>query len=101
MTDRLVNTISSRLSLRDPQRKSLEILARVTELVNPSKDTDLPSALKLLQSEFPQLKDFDRDFVSLCFALATGVGKTRLMGAFITYLHLAYKVNHFFRNNFV
>jgi len=96
MTDRLVNTISSRLSLRDPQRKSLEILARVTELVNPSKDTDLPSALKLLQSEFPQLKDFDRDFVSLCFALATGVGKTRLMGAFITYLHLAYKVNHFF-----
>lgn len=96
MTDRLVNTISGRLSLRDPQRKSLEILARVTELVSPSKDTDPSSALKLLQSEFPQLKDFDRDFVSLCFALATGVGKTRLMGAFITYLHLAYKVNHFF-----
>ena len=96
MSDRLVNTISGRLSLRDPQRKSLEILARVAELVNPSKETNPSSALRMLQSEFPQLKDFDRDFVSLCFALATGVGKTRLMGAFITYLHLAYKVNHFF-----
>ena len=31
--------------------------------------------------------DFERDFPSLCFALATGVGKTRLMGAFIAYLH--------------
>jgi len=28
---------------------------------------------------------FERDFPSLCFALAIGVGKTRLMGAFIAY----------------
>lgn len=32
--------------------------------------------------------DFEREFPSVCFALATGVGKTRLMGAFVTYLHL-------------
>jgi len=96
MTDRLVNTISGRLSLREPQRKSLELLARVTELVKPAKDTDPVQAIKILQSEFPNLKNFDRDFVSLCFALATGVGKTRLMGAFISYLHLEHKVNHFF-----
>jgi type III restriction enzyme len=96
MTDRLVNTISGRLSLREPQRISLEKLARITELVPPSKETDPQAALKLLQSEFPQILDFERDFVSLCFALATGVGKTRLMGAFISYLHLEHKINHFF-----
>lgn len=47
-------------------------------------------------SRFPSLADFERDFPSLCFALATGVGKTRLMGAFITYLHAAYGYRHFF-----
>lgn len=96
MTERVVNTIAGRLSLREPQRKSLEILSRITELVKPSKETDPEAALKIIQSEFPQVTGFDRDFVSLCFALATGVGKTRLMGAFISYLHLAHKVNHFF-----
>jgi type III restriction enzyme len=40
--------------------------------------------------------DFEREFPSLCFALATGVGKTRLMGAFISYLHLAHGINNFF-----
>ena len=96
MTDRLVNTIAGRLSLREPQRKSLELLSRITELVKPSKEIDAVAALKIIQSEFPQVTGFDRDFVSLCFALATGVGKTRLMGAFISYLHLAHNVNHFF-----
>jgi len=28
--------------------------------------------------------------------LATGVGKTRLMGAFISYLHLAHGINNYF-----
>ncbi|HND31968.1 MAG TPA: DEAD/DEAH box helicase family protein, partial [Myxococcota bacterium] len=41
-------------------------------------------------------KDFERDFPSLCFALATGVGKTRLMGAFIAYLYLTGRSRHFF-----
>jgi type III restriction enzyme len=40
--------------------------------------------------------DFEREFPSLCFALATGVGKTRLMGAFISYLHLAHAIDNFF-----
>ncbi len=96
MTDRLVNTISGRLSLREPQRASLELLARITEIISLTKDTDPVAALSTLKTEFPHVSGFDRDFVSLCFALATGVGKTRLMGAFISYLHLAHKVNHFF-----
>lgn len=32
-----------------------------------------------LKGLFPTLQDFDREFSSLCFALATGVGKTRLV----------------------
>jgi type III restriction enzyme len=36
------------------------------------------------------------NFRPFCFALATGVGKTRLMGAFISYLHLAHGINNFF-----
>lgn len=92
----LVNSIAGRLSLRPPQRRSLEILDRVTEIVPPRKDCDLPAALATIQSEFPGVTDFEREFPSLCFALATGVGKTRLMGAFISYLHLAHGINHFF-----
>ena len=94
--NRHVNAISGRLSLRPPQRHSLEILDRITEIVPPSKSTAVAEALALIQSEYPSVTDFEREFPSLCFALATGVGKTRLMGAFVTYLHLAHGINNFF-----
>lgn len=93
---RHVNAIAGRLSLRAPQRTSLEILDRVSEIVPPSKRTDLAAALEIIRSEYPGVTDFERDFVSLCFALATGVGKTRLMGAFIAYLKIAHGINNFF-----
>lgn len=35
---------------------------------------------------WPTLTSFERGFPSVCFALATGIGKTRLMGAQIAYL---------------
>jgi type III restriction enzyme len=91
-----VNAIAGRLSLRPPQRRSLEILDRITEVVPPQKGADLAAALAVIRSEFPTVTDFERDFPSVCFALATGVGKTRLMGAFISYLHLAHGINNFF-----
>ncbi len=94
--NRHVNAISGRLSLRPPQRHSLEILDRITEIVPPRKSTAVDEALELIRSEYPSVTDFERDFPSLCFALATGVGKTRLMGAFVTYLHLAHGINNFF-----
>jgi len=94
--NRHVNAITGRLSLRPPQRYSLEILDRITEIVPPRKAVDLTAALAAIRSEFPTVTDFEREFPSLCFALATGVGKTRLMGAFISYLHLAHGLNHFF-----
>ncbi|MDE2101129.1 MAG: DEAD/DEAH box helicase family protein [Patescibacteria group bacterium] len=91
-----VNAISSRLSLRKPQRESLQILAHVLELCPPEKNTNLEDYLSKLQNIYPAVKSFDRDFFSLCFALATGVGKTRLMGAFIALLYKQYNVRNFF-----
>ncbi|MGA2318229.1 MAG: DEAD/DEAH box helicase family protein [Thermodesulfobacteriota bacterium] len=91
-----VNTISNRLSLRTPQRISLEILARVCDIIPLEKNGDLVQALNMIQFEFPSVSDFERDFPSLCFALATGVGKTRLMGAFISYLFKTRNIRHFF-----
>lgn len=91
-----VNAIAGRLSLRAPQRRSLEILDRIMEIAPPGKNADAAEKLAAIQSEFPSVADFEREFPSLCFALATGVGKTRLMGAFISYLHLAYGINNFF-----
>jgi len=94
--NRHVGAIAGRLSLRPPQREALEILDRVADLIPLSKTADLPAALAAIRGEFQTVEDFDRDFTSICFALATGVGKTRLMGAFISYLYLAKGVRHFF-----
>lgn len=93
---RLVNAIAGRLSLRPPQRHSLAILDRMTELASLRKDADPAAALAALKAEWPTITDFERDFPSVCFALATGVGKTRLMGAFISYMHLAHGARNFF-----
>ncbi|MEQ8289522.1 MAG: DEAD/DEAH box helicase family protein [Gammaproteobacteria bacterium] len=95
-TLRHVNAISGRLSLRPPQRESLLLLDRVWEIIQPRKGQDVAAALDVIRSEFPQVEDFEREFPSLCFALATGVGKTRLMGAFAAYLHRAHGIRHFF-----
>lgn len=94
--NRHVNSVSGRLSLRSPQRESLEALARICEIAPPSKDADRDAALEAIRSEFPGVTDFEREFPSVCFALATGVGKTRLMGAFISYLYTAHKIRNFF-----
>lgn len=44
----------------------------------------------------PTLTSFERDFPSFCFALATGIGKTRLMGACIAYLRYEKGIKNFF-----
>ena len=98
MNPRMQNHITGRLSLRPPQAESLARLARAIEaapeLLKHGKD--IAAILATLKAEFPTLEDFEREFPSLCFALATGVGKTRLIGAFIAYLHLAHGINNFF-----
>lgn len=98
MNTRVLNAINGRLSLRAPQAESLEKLARALDAAPDmrSHKRNLEAVLNILKAEFPTLEDFEREFPSLCFALATGVGKTRLMGAFISYLHLAHGFKHFF-----
>ncbi|MCL2831178.1 MAG: DEAD/DEAH box helicase family protein [Betaproteobacteria bacterium] len=98
MSSRVLHHITGRLSLRPPQAESLARLARALEAAPEllGHERDVASILSTLKAEFGTLEDFEREFPSLCFALATGVGKTRLMGAFIAYLHLARGINNFF-----
>jgi type III restriction enzyme len=98
MNARVLNAVTGRLSLRPPQAESLLKLVRALEAAPDllGHDQDVPAILSTLKAEFPTLEDFEREFPSLCFALATGVGKTRLMGAFVAYLHLAHGINNFF-----
>ena len=100
--DSIVRSISGRLSLREPQVESLQKLAAAIDTVPSLRDhnahspEELAAMIEALKAQFDKLSDFERDFPSFCFALATGVGKTRLMGAFISYLHAAYGYKHFF-----
>lgn len=98
MNTRVLHAVTGRLSLRSPQEESLKRLARALDAAPDllRHERDVSAILSTLRAEFPRLSDFEREFPSLCFALATGVGKTRLMGAFIAYLHLAHGINNFF-----
>ena len=97
MSHKLLRQLTARMSLRTPQERSLEILHQVLDTADLN---DTASALAAIQAlagrDVHRVADFERDFVSLCFALATGVGKTRLMGAFIAYLALTNRSKHFF-----
>lgn len=100
--NKTANEIKCRLSLRKPQAESLEILSEIADVLEFKKNINLDEAkekIKELGQKFDEVKkfsDFEREFPNICFALATGVGKTRLMGAFIAYLHLAKGINNFF-----
>jgi len=89
-------TIKNRLSLRKPQAESLEILQKITDTLELNNDVDVASELAKIRELYPTCTDFEREFPSMCFSLATGVGKTRLMGAFIAYLYSAKGIKNFF-----
>ncbi len=46
------------LSLRPPQKESMEILARLCELLPLEKGTDTTKALAALRADFPTVEDF-------------------------------------------
>lgn len=91
-----VDYISGCMSLRKPQKRSLKVLADILDEIELAKDIDLDKALRDVHDMYPTCSNFERDFMSLTFALATGVGKTRLMGAFITYLYTQKGIKNFF-----
>ena len=102
--NRIANSIKNRLSLRPPQADSLNILAELADKLTLKKHTPNPSQegnflkeqIEIVKSTYPTCTDFERSFPSICFALATGVGKTRLMGAFVSYLYLSKGIRNFF-----
>lgn len=102
--DSQANYIRQRLSLRKPLAKALELTAGITDklsLKKPPTDPDMlemfiTAELAKVKSIVPTVKGFDRDFPSLAFSIATGIGKTRQMGAIIAYLYLKKGIKHFF-----
>ena len=125
--------INNALALRPPQHDSLEIFARLCDLLSLAKNPTTTEQLAALHKEeldtcatedkrqklliklasdaaadfyaddlaavrslCPTLTSFERDFPSVCFSLATGIGKTRLMGACIAYLHYEKGIKNFF-----
>jgi type III restriction enzyme len=93
---RIRRQVTQRLSLRSPQERALEILADVADRIDWRHDVDAGALLTDIRGSYPTVESFERAFPSLCFALATGVGKTRLMGAFIAYLFLTGRSRNFF-----
>jgi len=91
-----LNHIENIMSLRKPQKQSLKILDSILDEVDLEKEINLISALGNISSMYPVFKDFEHTFLSLTFALATGVGKTKLMGAFMTYLYTQKGIKNFF-----
>ena len=94
--NRIANSIKNRLSLRAPQAESMNILADLETKLTLKKGEALVTELAKVNTSYPICTDFERNFPSICFALATGVGKTRLMGAFLTYLYLSRGIKNFF-----
>ncbi|MBT3349543.1 DEAD/DEAH box helicase family protein [bacterium] len=94
--NKTAQTIKNRLSLRAPQSESLEILSKLANELELNNEVDLIAEFKKVRALYPTCSDFERDFPSITFALATGVGKTRLMGAFIAYLYLEKGIKNFF-----
>jgi type III restriction enzyme len=89
--------IARLMSLRDPQTESLERLDAIASKAD-FKTTAIDEIARISKEQLPDSPDiqFDTEFASYCFALATGVGKTRLMGAMIYYLWKTKGYRNFF-----
>ncbi|MBP1617565.1 MAG: type restriction enzyme EcoKI subunit [Bacteroidetes bacterium] len=102
--NQIANNIKLRLSLREPLQESLDIVAQLADTLSlvkcPQQEDEakafLHEELRKVKALFPSVSKFDRDFPSLAFSIATGVGKTRLMGACIAYLYLRKGIKNFF-----
>lgn len=91
-----VDYLANVMHLRKPQKQSVKILDSILDEIQLSKKIDLSNANDTIKDVYPIFSDFEHDFMSLTFALATGVGKTKLMGAFIAYLYTQKNIRNFF-----
>ena len=95
MSSKIFNIINNRMSLRKPQEESLEILEKILNKITLTKDYNNDELLPIIHEIAGTCTDFERNFPSVCFSLATGVGKTRLMGAFMAYLYKEKNIKNF------
>lgn len=110
MINNIPSYIKQRLSLREPLAEALDVLTKLVDRLSLSKPNIpdekeagdaaykafLNEQLEQIKEICPSCKSFERDFPSFAFSIATGIGKTRLMGACIAYLYLKKGIKHFF-----
>lgn len=85
------------MSLRDPQEEALSYLDAISshcDYKKDSKETIEAAATEYCENQRTIKAEFE--FPSFCYAMATGIGKTRLMGASIYYLYKTKGYKHFF-----
>lgn len=95
----IVCRISYAMSLRGPQKEALSYLDAISTHCDYQRDSTAAveaAATEHCEKQRPIKVDARFDFPSFCFAMATGIGKTRLMGASIYYLYKTKGYRHFF-----
>lgn len=93
----IVNKIKYAMSLRTPQAEALSYLDAISSHCDYKKDSkDVVEAVASEYCEKQCKVKVDFDFPSFCYAMTTGIGKTRLMGASIYYLYKTKGYKHFF-----
>jgi len=91
MSMNIIEKLTKELSLRKPQELSLIKLDAILSGVKLGRDK-----LEDIEARLVGNVKFDTEFPSFTFALATGVGKTRLMAAMIAYLYYTKGLKDFF-----
>lgn len=93
----IVNKIKYAMSLRTPQEEALTYLDAITSQCDYKKDRkEIIEAVATEYCEKQRKMHSTFEFPSFCYAMATGIGKTRLMGASIYYLYKTKGYKHFF-----
>jgi type III restriction enzyme len=92
MTEYLSNT----MSLREPLKQSLAVLEKLLNETDLLGNTAYDKKETLVKADYSLFEEFERSFPSICFSIATGIGKTRLMGAFVSYLAKEKGIKNFF-----
>ncbi len=84
------------MSLREPLKQSLELLDSLIAKADLIGNSKTEKKIESIKKDCSLFEEFERTFPSVCFSIATGIGKTRLMGAFVTYLVKEKGIKNFF-----
>lgn len=95
----IVDKIKWAMSLREPQLEALQYFDNISshlEYKTTTKEEAEQIASTYCENPHSIKVDKELSFPSFCFAMTTGIGKTRLMGATIYYLYKTKGYKHFF-----